>query len=233
MRVCPWAGCLGPHRTQEPAEATLLAVYTGELVRLVLADKKAAGITITEERAREQVAFTLSLLRRFLTSEPLPARPKAGDRQLGGPHCSHKECGTGVCQNGYAWHVRRKPGCPVCGGPPNNTPKHWAGDIVAHAAMTPADLERAEAHLKAYSLLRRRTTPRSSPTSGLLPPTTTRGTTTTNTTTSHSLLTTLATPTLTIPTWSTTSPTRGTSHGPVPRHARRYEEGLIRPSARP
>jgi hypothetical protein len=139
----------------QPPRAVLLPVDVDELVRLVLADKAAAGITITEERARQDVAFTLSLLRRYLISEPLPALPKVNDTRSSRPHCSHENCAMTVCQDGYAWHACRKLGCPVCGGPPNNTAEHWAGDVVAYAVMTPADLVRAEAHLKAYPLLRR------------------------------------------------------------------------------
>jgi hypothetical protein len=148
-------------QAQETAQAprpaaALLTVDHGELVRLVLADKKAAGIHTTEERAREHVAFTLGMLDRYLTSEPYTPTKMDETPFATGPHCQHDDgCATDVCQDGYAWFACRTPGCPICGAPPTSTPEHWAGNVVAHAVMNPADLARAETHLKTFPLLRR------------------------------------------------------------------------------
>ncbi|MFI6909749.1 hypothetical protein ACIBKY_51400 [Nonomuraea sp. NPDC050394] len=144
-----------------PTPARSAAVLTigdlDELVRLVQADKQAAGITVTEDNAREHVAFTIAMLKRYLTSEPLPPAPATEDQpRIYGPHCPHDDdCATDVCQDGYAWHACHTPGCPICGAPPVSTPEHWAGDVVAHAIMSPADVARAEAHLRAFPQLRR------------------------------------------------------------------------------
>ncbi|MDP4511806.1 hypothetical protein [Nonomuraea turcica] len=141
---------------KQQSRASLLSVDADELVRLVLADKAAAGIHTTEEQARRDVAFTLGMLDRYLTSEPYTPTKTDGIPLLVGPHCQHDEnCATDVCQDGYAHFACRRPGCPICGAPPNSTPEHWAGDVVAQAVMSPADVARAEAHLKAFPLLRR------------------------------------------------------------------------------
>ncbi|MFG1977058.1 hypothetical protein ACGFJC_47665 [Nonomuraea fuscirosea] len=141
----------------EPARpaAALRQVDVDELVRLVLADAKAAGLTRTEEQARRDVAFTLGMLGRHLTSEPwTPGKPDQPPA-VAGPHCQDDVCAWDVCQDGYAHHACRTPGCPICGAPPVSTPEHWACNVVAHAVMAPDDVARAEAHLKAHPLLRR------------------------------------------------------------------------------
>lgn len=96
------------------------------------------------------------MLDRYLTSEPYSPAKTGQPPLMVGPHCQHDEnCATDVGQDGYAHFACHTPGCPICGAPPNSTPEHWAGDVVAHAVMAPADVARAEAHLKAFPLLRR------------------------------------------------------------------------------